>query len=122
MSTNPVSQIQPISAPPVAAETLTQAPAPSLERVNLMMSRLSLDVLDTQSAKMLKETGARINRSQIVRAMIEAFGESNLEFRGVQTEADMKTILLRYFGQIGQMIRRARAEAQRKPLAEAAKR
>jgi hypothetical protein len=86
---------------------------PAVDRVNMMMSQASLDVLDATSERILRNTGSRINRSQLVRAMVEAFGESRLAFIACRTEADVKAALLRTYCYAIRMAAREKTEAQR---------
>jgi hypothetical protein len=86
---------------------------PSLERVNVVLSRLSLNTLDAASAKIRQDTGCRVNRSEIIRAMVEAFGESHLQFVSCRTETELRAVFLNYFREIGRTITRMEAPRKR---------
>ncbi|MGA2713303.1 MAG: hypothetical protein ABSG41_09355 [Bryobacteraceae bacterium] len=108
MSTNVT---QPAAASPEPAQAGQTSPGRATERVNLILSGAALEILDGTAAKIRQDTGCRVNRSEVVRAMVEAFGESRLRFSGVRSERDMKNVWARHFKAIGRTV--VMAEAQR---------
>jgi hypothetical protein len=66
------------------------------ERVNVILDRNLLMWLETTALKIREESGASLNRSQLIRAIVGAFADLNLRLRGCRTERDIREGLFRY--------------------------
>jgi hypothetical protein len=77
MSTN----IQPPAANPEPAQSGQLSARAASERVNVILSPLVLDWLDAVVADIHGRTGNRVNRSEILRAVMGAFAARRVTFR-----------------------------------------
>jgi hypothetical protein len=70
------------------------------ERVNVILDRNLLMWLEKTAWKIREDTGATLNRSQLIRAILGAFADLNLRLRGCRTERDIREGLFRYLDRV----------------------
>ena len=71
-----------------------------LKRVNVVLSREVLLWLDRTAWLFRENTGATINRSELIRAIIGGFADVKLTMRGCRTERDIRVGLFRYLDRL----------------------
>jgi hypothetical protein len=70
------------------------------ERVNVILDRNLLMWLENTALKIREESGATLNRSQLIRAIVGAFADLNLRLRGCRTERDIREGLFRHLDRL----------------------
>ncbi|HYY16232.1 MAG TPA: hypothetical protein VE965_06265 [Gammaproteobacteria bacterium] len=81
-----------IQPPDPAAETIS-APAetPALEnRIQFVLSPRHLQILDDLCYHTRRATGYKLNRSEIVRVLIEQLGRTAIDHQRIRSEADFR--------------------------------
>jgi hypothetical protein len=71
----------------------------TLERVNVILDRRLLMWLEKTAVRIREDTGAPVNRSELIRGIVGAFADLNLRLRGCRTENDIREGLFRYLDQ-----------------------
>ena len=67
-------------------------------KVTVVLFNRQVAFLDGVAAKIRASTGAAISRAQLIRALVDAVGEANIDLTAARSEAEMKTALLEHFG------------------------
>jgi hypothetical protein len=70
------------------------------ERVNVILDRNLLIRLEKTALKIREESGATLNRSQLIRAIVGAFADLNLRLGGCRTERDIREGLFTYLDRL----------------------
>ena len=71
-----------------------------LKRINMMLDPALLAWLENTASQVRQNTGATINRSELVRAIVGAFADLNLKLRGFRTERDLREGLFKYLDRL----------------------
>lgn len=67
-------------------------------KVTVVLFNRQIAFLDGVAASIRANTGAAISRAQLIRALIDAVAEANIDLTQAPSEAEMKTALLARFG------------------------
>jgi hypothetical protein len=70
------------------------------ERVNVILDRNLLVWLEKAAFQIREDTGATVNRSELIRAIVGAFADLNLKLRGCRTERDLREGLFKYLDRL----------------------
>src|SRR5216110_1987252 len=76
--------------PPVHDEAWTKVTVALFNRQIVFLDRLAADIR--------AQSGAAISRAQLVRALLDAVGETDLDLTAATSEADLKTTILARLG------------------------
>ena len=76
--------------PPVHAEAWT--------KVTVVLFNRQIVFLDRLAANIRAQSGAAISRAQLIRALLDAVAESDVELASAMSEADLKATLLARLG------------------------
>lgn len=67
-----------------------------LDRVNVVLDTETLDWLESKAAQIRERTGATINRSQLIRAVLCALADARLGLGSCRTEVEIRRDLAKY--------------------------
>ena len=67
-------------------------------KVTVVLFNRQIVFLDRVAASIRATTGAAISRAQLIRALVDAVGEANIDLTAARSEAEMKTALLTHLG------------------------
>jgi hypothetical protein len=67
-------------------------------KVTVVLFDRQIAFLDQVAASIRAKTGAAISRAQLIRALVDAVGEANIDLTAARSEAEMKVALLGHFG------------------------
>lgn len=67
-------------------------------KVTVVLFNRQIVFLDRVAASIRATTGAAISRAQLIRALVDAVGEANIDLTASRSEADMKMALLTHLG------------------------
>jgi hypothetical protein len=78
--------------PPVHEEEWTKA--------TVVLFNRQIEFLDRVAANIRAHNGTAISRAQLIRAVVDAVAEANVDLTGARSEADMKATILSRLGRL----------------------
>ena len=69
-------------------------PAPSLKRVTVVLSYRHVSFLDRLSTNIREKTGAPIGRAELIRSVLDAVSEADLDLTASTSPAELRATLL----------------------------
>ena len=67
-------------------------------KVTVVLFDLQIAFLDRMAANILAQSGAAISRAQLVRALLDAVGDADIDLTAATSEADLKATILARLG------------------------
>jgi hypothetical protein len=70
-------------------------------KVTVVLFKRQVEFLDRVAAAIRAQNGAAISRAQLIRALIDAVGEADLDLTASRSEAELKAVVLARFFRFG---------------------